>query len=97
MSDKPCLFVGGPADGTRQSVPLDLSIVQFTAVGRAFAYREHLFSGRAGTTVRIFITDGMSIGELVERLVDRYPEATTSARSDWYAQLRSDNGQKNLF
>lgn len=48
--------------------------IQYPANGETHAYREELLAGSPDTRIRIFVSDSMTTGETLVRLIERYPQ-----------------------
>lgn len=71
-----CLFIGGASDGKRIAIPADQWTVKVPVPSArdAQTYRAELLAGEPDTQIRIFVCEGMTVGEALRRLVDHYQQ-----------------------
>lgn len=69
-----CLFIGGASDGKRIAIPVDQWTVKVPVPNArdAQTYRGELLAGEPDTQIRVFVLEGVTVGEALRRLVDHY-------------------------
>jgi hypothetical protein len=77
MNNESCLFIGGPADGKRISIPERQHHVIFPAAGVVHGYEEKLIAGETKEPIRVFVLDGTTASQMMSLLVSKYPAATS--------------------